>query len=131
MKLNKPTNLPTLPKKPSTPEFPPSFPSPPALSPTLIIVIKNLIRIQQNRLHHAGLEPRVADIRPRAHERRAKDDGEVLRAHAVGASIVHDAVQVQRQGAEGRVVGVGQAVDNGVQRVAADGFVFVFCGVGG
>lgn len=96
----------------------------------LIIIIKDLIRIQQNRLHHAGLEPRVADIRPRrgagAHERRAKYDGEVLRAHAVGAGIVHDAVQVQRQGAQRGVVGVGQAVDDGVQRIAADGFVFVF-----
>jgi hypothetical protein len=91
-----------------------------------------LIRIQQNRLHDAGLEPRVTDIRPRggAHERGAKDDGEVLRAHAVGAGIVHDAVQVQRQGAQGGVVGVGQAVNDGVERVAADRLVLVFCGVG-
>jgi hypothetical protein len=35
-------------------------------------------------------------------------------------------VQVQGQGAQGRVVGVREAVDDGVERVAADDVVFVF-----
>lgn len=50
-----------------------------------------------------------------------------MRVHAVGVSVVHDAVEVQRDGAQRRVVGIGQAVDNGVQRVAADNVVLLLC----
>lgn len=46
--------------------------------------------------------------------------------HAVDVGVVDDAVQVEHEGAEGGVVGVGQAVDDGVEVVAADDFVFVF-----
>ena len=34
---------------------------------------------------------------------------------------------MERQGAEGGVVGVGEVVDDGVEGVAADGVVFAFC----
>lgn len=46
--------------------------------------------------------------------------------HAVDMGVVDDAVQVEHEGAEGGVVGVGQAVDDGVEVVTADDFVFVF-----
>ena len=97
-----------------------------------IIIIKNLIRILQNRIHNPDLPPRIRNTRPGggAHERRAEDDGQVLGAHAVRRRVVDDAVQVQGQGAEGGVVRIGQAVDDGVEGVAADDVVFVSCGVG-
>lgn len=40
-------------------------------------------------------------------------------------------MQVQGQGAEGGVVGVREAVDDGVEGVAADDVVFVSCAVVG
>lgn len=82
----------------------------------------------QNRINDFNLPAGVGNGRAgiRAHERRAKDDGQVVRVHAVHVRIVHDAVQVQRDGAQRRVVGVGEAVDDGVQRVAADNIVVVF-----
>lgn len=49
-----------------------------------------------------------------------------MRVHAVDVGVVNDAVQVEHEGAEGGVVGVGQAVDDGVEVVSADDFVFVF-----
>jgi hypothetical protein len=33
---------------------------------------------------------------------------------------------VQREGAEGSVVGIGEAIDDGVERVTADDVIFVF-----
>lgn len=49
-----------------------------------------------------------------------------MRVHAVNVRVVDDAVQVEHEGAEGGVVGVGQAVDDGVKVVSADDFIFVF-----
>lgn len=40
--------------------------------------------------------------------------------------VVHDAVEVERHGAQGSVVGVGEGIDDGVERVAAHNVVFVF-----
>lgn len=45
--------------------------------------------------------------------------------HAVNVGVVDDAVQVEHEGAEGGVVGVGQAVDDGVEVVSTDNFVLV------
>lgn len=83
----------------------------------------------QNGIDDFNLPSCVGHRRARvaAHERRAKDDGQVMRVHAVNVRVVHHAVQVQRDGAQRRVVGVGEAVDDGVQRVAADDVVVVFC----
>lgn len=50
-----------------------------------------------------------------------------MRVHAVDVRIVNDAVEMEHQGAQGSVVGVGQAVDNGVERVSSNNLVFVFC----
>lgn len=94
----------------------------------LIIIIKNLIRILQNRIHRPNLPPRIRDIRPRrgAHKGRSKHNSKILRAHAVGRRVLDDAVQVQGDGAQGGVVGVREVVDDCVEGVAADYVVFVF-----
>lgn len=97
-----------------------------------VILVKDLIRILQNSIHHPNLPPGIRDIRPGggAHERGAKHDSQVLRAHPVGRRVVYDAVQVERQGAQRGVVWVREAVDDGVEGVAADDVVFVFCAPG-
>lgn len=90
------------------------------------VIIKYLVRILQYCLDNLGLEPGIGEVRIRAHERRAEDNGQVLRAHAVDARVLNDAVQMQRQRAQRRVVGVWKVVDDGMQRVTAENFVFVF-----
>jgi hypothetical protein len=40
--------------------------------------------------------------------------------------VLDDAVEVKAQGAQGGVVGVGEAVDYGMEGVAADDVVFLF-----
>ena len=50
-----------------------------------------------------------------------------MRVHPVEMAVVHDAVEMERDGAQGGIVGVGKSVDNGMQRVAAHNVVFVFC----
>lgn len=60
-----------------------------------------------------------------AHEGRAKDDSEVVRVHARNVGVVHDAVEVKSDGAQGGVVGIREAVDDGVEGVPADGVVFL------
>lgn len=49
-----------------------------------------------------------------------------MRVHPVDVGIVHDAVQVERYGAESSVVGVREGIDDGVEGVAAHSVVFVF-----
>lgn len=93
---------------------------------TSSVIIKDLVCVLQYRLHHLGLEPRISQVRIGAHERRPKDDGQVLRAHAVDARVLDDTVEVQCQRPQGCVVGVGEAVDDGVEGVAAENFVLVF-----
>lgn len=46
--------------------------------------------------------------------------------HAVDVGVVHDAEQVECEGPEGGVVGVGEAIDDGVERVSADDIIVVF-----
>lgn len=89
-------------------------------SPDLILV-EDLIRVLQYRIHGTDLPGGVRDVAPRrrAHERRPEHDGQVLRVHAVHRAVLHDAPQVQRQRAQRRVVGVRQAVDDGVHAVPA------------
>jgi hypothetical protein len=50
-----------------------------------------------------------------------------MRVHPVDVGIVHDAIEMERHGTEGGVVGVGEGIDDGVQGVAADNVVVVFC----
>lgn len=49
-----------------------------------------------------------------------------MRVHAVDVGVVHDAEQVEGEGSEGGVVWVGEAVDDGVEGVAADDIIVVF-----
>lgn len=81
-----------------------------------VIIIKDLIRVLQNGINHSHLPSSVGNIRARsgAHEGRAENDGQVLRAHPIGARVLHDAMQVQRQGAKCCVVGIREIVDNGM-----------------
>lgn len=60
-----------------------------------------------------------------AHEGRAKDDGEIVRVHACNVGVIHDAIEVKSNGAQGGVVGVREAVDDGVEGVSADSIVFL------
>ena len=82
----------------------------------LIIVVKNLVRVLQDRVHDANLPAGVRDVGPgrRAHEGWAEHDGQVLTAHAVDGRVVDDAVQVQGQRAQRGIVGVRKTVDDGV-----------------
>jgi len=92
------------------------------------VFVEDLVRILQDRIHDANLPGSIRDIAARgcAHERRPKDDGQVLRAHAVDGAILHDSVQVQSECAQGGVVGVGQVVDDGVHAVSPHNVVVVF-----
>lgn len=134
--LSQITLLPQLPPLPSI-LFPflahhttsPFSPLPPPHTPLTLLIIKDTIRILQYRINDLNLPPRVLDAHPRRagpHERRPEDDGQVVRVHPVGVRVVHDAVEVQRQGAERRVVGVREGVDDEVEGVAADGGVVLF-----
>lgn len=96
-----------------------------------LILIEDLVRILQDGIDDADLPASIGDIAARsgAHEGRPEDDGEVLGVHAVDGGVLGDAVQVQGQGAQGGVVGVGQPVDDGVQAVAAHDVVIVLGGL--
>ena len=59
-----------------------------------------------------------------AHERRPKYNRQIPKRHPVRRRVARDPVQMQRDVAQRRVVGVGEIVDQGVERVAAhDGVV--------
>lgn len=107
--------------------LPPTKP-PPSVSLKSIIIVKYLIRVLQYRIHDSHLPPSIRDVRPRrrAHEGGPKHNGQVLRAHAVCRRVLDDAMQVQGQGAQSGIVGIWQAVNDGMQGVAADNVVFVF-----
>jgi uncharacterized protein (UPF0147 family) len=96
---------------------------------SILVFIKNLVRILQNRIHDANLPRSIRNIasRGRAHERRPEDDGQVLRAHAVDGAVIHDPMQMQRERAQGGIVGVGQIVDDGVHTVSPHDVVVMFC----
>lgn len=94
----------------------------------LSILIKDLVRVYQDCVNDLDLPACICDSGAgiRAHERGTEDDGQIVGVHAVDVGVVNDAVQVEHEGAEGGIVGVGQAVDDGVEVVSADDFVFVF-----
>lgn len=93
------------------------------------ILIENLICILQNCINHLDLPARIGNSRTRigSHESRTEYDGQVMRVHPVDVGVVHDAIEMERHGTEGGVVGVGEGIDDGVQGVAADNVVVVFC----
>jgi hypothetical protein len=74
------------------------FLSGPASFPTAsaLIIIENLIRILQYRIHDPDLPSRVRDVSTgrRAHERGSKDDSQILRVHPVGRGLLRHPVQM-------------------------------------
>lgn len=68
----------------------------------------------------------ILNLGTTSHQSRAKYDGEIVYAHAVLGLMFLDLVEVEGDGSEGGVVGIGEGVYYGVERVAAKGFVFVF-----
>lgn len=87
-----------------------------------------MVRVLQDCVDDFDLPPCVGNGLARicAHQCRAKYDGKVMRVHAVDMGIIHDAVEVEREGAKSSVVWIGKAVDNGMNRVAADDIVVMF-----
>lgn len=92
------------------------------------ILIENLVRVYQDCVNDLDLPAGICNggAGIGAHEGGAENDGQVVRVHAVNVRVVDDAVQVEHEGAEGGIVGVGQAVDDGVKIVSANDFIFVF-----
>lgn len=92
------------------------------------ILIKNLVRVYQDCVNDLDLPAGICNSGAGigAHECGTEDDGQVVGVHAVDVRVVNDAVQVEHEGAESGIVGVRQAVDDGVEVVSADDFVFMF-----
>ena len=95
-----------------------------------IIIIKDLKSINEDRLHHLRLPPSIPNITTATapgssptHKRRSPHDSQILARHAIHAAVLRHPIQMQRQDAEGRVVGVGERVDDGVEGVAAEDVV--------
>lgn len=97
------------------------------MRPGRLVLVEDLVRVLQDGVDNLDLPPGVLDGPPRvgAHEGGAEDDGEVVRVHAVDVRGLDDAVEVQAEGAEGGVVGVGEGVDDGVEGVPAHDVVVV------
>lgn len=49
-----------------------------------------------------------------------------MRVHPVHVGAVHDTSEMEADGTESGIVGVGKVVDNGVEGVAADSIVIMF-----
>lgn len=92
------------------------------------VIVKDLIRVLQDRIHHLALEPCVADVAVGAtsHERGAEHDGQVLACHPVCCRVLHNSEEVERDSTKRCVVGVREGVNYGVQRVATNRVVFMF-----
>lgn len=99
------------------------------LKPPLIL-IKDLVRVLQNRVNNLDLPPGIGNGGSRigAHEGRPEDDGQVVGVHAVRVRVVHDAVEVEGEGAECGVVGIGKAIDNSVEGIPTNHIIFMLCG---
>lgn len=91
-------------------------------------VVKDLVGVLQNCINNFDLPSGVgnASCRIGAHDRGAKDDGEVVGVHPVDMGVLHDAVEVEGQRAQSGVVGIGEAVDDGVEGVSANNVIFLF-----
>jgi hypothetical protein len=98
------------------------------LTLTRLVIVEDLVGIIQDRIDDPHLPTGILDIRARvrAHEGRTEDDGKVGRVHPVCEGVFLHAIQVQGQGAQGSVVGVGKGVDDGVEGVSSNDVVFVF-----
>ena len=82
--------------------------------------------VEENGLNDTNLPARVGQVGAGAHEGGPKDDGKIVRVHAGDGLVVGYTVKMERQGAQGGVVRVIEAVDDGVQHVSADCHVVVF-----
>lgn len=91
-------------------------------------VVKDLVGVLQNCIDNLDLPSGVGDASCRigTHDRGAKDDGEVVGVHPVDMGVLHDAVEVEGQRAQSGVVGIGEAVDDGVEGVSANNVIFLF-----
>lgn len=90
--------------------------------------------VQNDRLDHLGLPACIPHIprpsrTPKPHQRRPKDDGEVVRRHPILRAVFSHLMQVQRQLPQSRIIRIGQIIDDGVKGVAADD-VIVYLGGG-
>lgn len=93
-----------------------------------LLVVEDLVAVLQNSVNDLDLPARVGDAGTRvgSHDGGTEDDSEVMRVHAVDVRVFHDAVEMEGEGAQRGVVGIGQAVDDGVKGVTADNIVVVF-----
>lgn len=96
---------------------------------TLIIIVKDLVSVVQDGLDHADLPTGIRNrsVTAGAHQGRAKNDGQILRAHPVGGRVLDHLMKMERQGPQGGVVRIREAVDDCVEGVTADDIIFLFC----
>ena len=95
----------------------------------LLVFIEDHERVFEHGLHHTGLHAGIAasaEAHRTAHHGGCKANGQTSDIHAVVFAVFHDAGEMQGDGADGGVVRVGEGVDDGVQGVAAGGWVFDF-----
>ena len=84
------------------------------------IIVKDLVRVLKNGVDHPDLPASIGNVTAAAgpHEGRAEDDGEVLATHPVDTRVLDHTVEVECESTERSVVGVWQAVDDGMERVS-------------
>lgn len=93
-----------------------------------LILVEDLIGALEDGIDDLDLPPSVGDGLGgiSAHQGRAKDDGEVVRVHAVDVGVVHDAGQMQTESTEGGIVWIREVVDDGMEGVSAYNVIIVF-----
>lgn len=93
-----------------------------------LVLVKDLQRVLQDRVDRLDLPACVGDggAWVCSHECRAEDDGQVMRVHAVVVTVVHDTPEVKGEGAESGVVGVREAIDDGVEGVTSNSVIVMF-----
>lgn len=94
-----------------------------------LVLIKDLVGVLKDGVNNLDLPACIGDGcgSVTAHEGRTENDSQVVRVHAVGVCIVHDSVEMERDGTQSGIVGIREAVDNGVQRVTTDNIIFLLC----
>lgn len=70
---------------------------------------------------------KVIGIRAAPQKCRAKNNSQILTAHAIGRRILHYAVQMKGKCLECGIVRIWQVVDGGVEFVAAGDIIFFLC----
>ena len=63
----------------------------------ILVLIEDLIRILQYRVHDPDMPGRIGDIRARAHERGSEHDRQVLGVHPVHRAVLDHPMKMQRQ----------------------------------